>query len=372
MKIGFVDRTPFDYTPLTPYERPLGGSQSALSYLASALASRGHLVGLANHSRVAGTFGGVVCAGASAQFSAEFLNSFDVLICTAAIGRELRRGNTIRPPLILWTQHHIDQAPIAALKDADERDSWRAFALVSNWQAERYAAKFGLPKGRIRVLRNAISPAVEQARRAGPLFFEAGRPPAMVYTSTPFRGLDILLTIFPTLRAAIPGARLRVYSGMAVYQESAEQDQYRLLYRLCGAIEGAEYVGPVGQTRLAAALAEADVLIYPNTFLETSCIALMEAMASGCVIITTANGALPETAAGFGHLFRPPTPTMGVLGFAQAFADYAIAELGKLVAAPAHARASVEAQAEHARKHYVWSARATEWESWLAALLAET
>ena len=41
MNIAFVDSIGWDYDVSTPYERPLGGSQSALAYLAVELARQG-------------------------------------------------------------------------------------------------------------------------------------------------------------------------------------------------------------------------------------------------------------------------------------------------------------------------------------------
>ena len=41
MNIAFLDSIGWDYDVSTPYERPLGGSQSALAYLAAELARRG-------------------------------------------------------------------------------------------------------------------------------------------------------------------------------------------------------------------------------------------------------------------------------------------------------------------------------------------
>lgn len=42
MRLTFVDPCRWDYDVDTPFERPLGGSQSALAYLTAALAGRGH------------------------------------------------------------------------------------------------------------------------------------------------------------------------------------------------------------------------------------------------------------------------------------------------------------------------------------------
>ena len=46
MEIAFLDLLYWDYDVATPLERPLGGSQSGLCYLAVELARRGHRVTL--------------------------------------------------------------------------------------------------------------------------------------------------------------------------------------------------------------------------------------------------------------------------------------------------------------------------------------
>lgn len=61
MKIAFADPIACDYTIETPYQQPLGGSQSALCYLAEELASQGHEVFLLNNSKTPRISRGVVC-----------------------------------------------------------------------------------------------------------------------------------------------------------------------------------------------------------------------------------------------------------------------------------------------------------------------
>ena len=82
MRLLFVDRVPWDYTPDTPYAHPLGGSQSALCYLAERLAAMGHEVGLLNNARDRGVVRGVHCFNVDGTSSAfvDFVAKTDAVV----------------------------------------------------------------------------------------------------------------------------------------------------------------------------------------------------------------------------------------------------------------------------------------------------
>ena len=367
MKLAFVDVTTWDYTIDSAYRTPLGGSQSALCYLAEQLATIGHEVWLVNHASHVGVSRGFMCLPMS-RVSPEAMQEFDVAIVLnwARVGVDLRRLLRADAKLVLWTQHADNQPAMHALAETAIRDAHDAFAFVSDWQRERYAEVYQVDPQRSHVLRNAIGPAFENRYAAGEsILASKRRPPVLAYTSTPFRGLNVLLDVFPQIRAAVPGVTLKVYSSMQVYQVAADRDaaEYGALYEKCRTTEGVKYVGSLPQPELAKELADVSVLAYPNHFPETSCISVMEAMASGCHVVTSALGALPETTAGFGRLVSGDGA-----GYRERFVAATIEVARECSAQPAEVDAELTRQVAFINKQCTWRVRALEWQAWLASL----
>lgn len=360
MRVVFLDRMEVDYNARTPYERPLGGSQSALCYLAAALVRRGHDVAMATHTTAPGRYEGVRCVGRNPGFTAEYLRKFDVVVVlNGAFGKRLR---TAVPDarLVLWTQHAHDQPAMHPLLFIDEVEAWDRIVTLSEWQTKRYVDVFQIGRPKFTILRNAVSPAFE--RGPDP---RRGDHPVLAYTSTPFRGLGPLLDAWPAIRAAHPTAVLRVYSSMQVYTAGAgggAPDPHEDLYRRCRDTPGVEYVGSVPQPALADALAEADALAYPSIFGETSCIAVMEALAAGCRVYCTRTAALPETGAPYAQMVElDPRETLP-----ERFA--ALVSAGLARRGPDEAARARE-QAFAVRESASWSRRAADWEAFLADLV---
>src|SRR5258706_10588925 len=367
MRIVFYDRTPVDYTAQTPFERALGGSESAQCYLSIELAQLGHSVALVTNTSAPGRYRGVDCSNHHDANTPALLNAADIVVASnEALGRVLRDSYRVTKPLVLWIGHAHDQPAVKNLESSRERKIWAGFAFVSQWQLEQFADNFWVPADKLRVMRNAVSPAFA-ACAPGEAWFLRDDPPLLVYTSQPYRGLDVLLDAFPAIRATMRGVRLRVFSGFAAtYQTVPEDDPYRGLYERCMAIEGVDYVGPIAQTALASELLGAAALAYPCTFMETSCIAALEAMAAGLTVLITRIGALPETTAGFARLteYRHDRARL-----AEEFAAMAVEVLKAQRLDPAGAVARRDAQIAYVREHYTWGKRALEWQDWLSGIV---
>lgn len=364
-KIMFIDPLGWDYTPQTPREMPLGGSQSALCYLSEALASRGVKVTLITGTSAPGLVRGVVCVN-GAQRPWDHIAGAELVVvlneCPPEMAVKLRASLSIDARLVLWTQHAHDEPAIAALRDAAMRDVWDYFAFVSEWQRDEYVRAFGLRPARCTVLRNAVAPTFAHMFAPSQRVMDAKAwPPMLAYTSTPFRGLDVLLDSFPTIRSAVPGVRLQVFSSLAPYRVAATADPYRALYGRCAETEGVDYVGSVSQADLADRLRGVTALAYLNRFAETSCISVMEALAAGCLVVSSRLGALPETGMGFAHLTPVPSDPAQ---HAALYAQHMIAVLSDYCQGEATER-RLRAQVDHVNAATTWASRADAWIAWI-------
>jgi len=124
-------------------------------------------------------------------------------------------------------------------------------------------------------------------------------PPCAIFTSNPLRGLDWLLDLWVRrVKPAVPQAELHIYAGSAVYGEAAAPKAVQMAQVLARAGSLADYgvrrFAPVGREALAAALAQARVMLYRSDPGETFCLALAEAQAMGVPAVITPLGAAGE------------------------------------------------------------------------------
>jgi glycosyltransferase involved in cell wall biosynthesis len=210
------------------------------------------------------------------------------------------------------------------------------------------------------VIGNGIAPAFENMF-ASAADLKAVKTNRAAYTSTPFRGLDVLARAFPL--AGIETG-LDIYSGMAIYH--APETRYVPLYEALKATPRCHMHGPVGQDELAVRLKPVSFLTYPSTFAETYCIAALEAIAAGLKVVSTDLGALKETTLGFADLVpRPPSAEALVPLYAQRLKQV----VGQFLGDPDGWAEERYAQASEVNRRCSWSTRAREWEEFLGPVI---
>lgn len=365
MHLVFVDQIPWGYTIDAPFHRPIGGTQSAACYLMLALAALGVRVSFINNAEPH-TYGGVVALGN--HFAANAIADADAFIhlTDSTVEYPLRLGAAApRAQKILWQHLAPDQPAGRPLADPQTLDAWDGFVFVSAWQEQQYLNAFPALSAKPRqVMRNGISPVFENLFDDLPVLAFKSRAPLLAYTSMPARGLDRLILAWPGILDAHPGAELQIFSDMKMYTAENPAPIAQLL-SFAAASPGVVHVGSVPQPDLAQAMRASLILAYPNTVPETSCIVAMEAMAAGCIVMTSDLGALPETLHGHGVLM--PYEDDAYL-HADTFARETTRVLhdlksqwlsGELETRLAH-------QARWVNENYVWSKRAVEWMDWLS------
>lgn len=257
-------------------------------------------------------------------------------------------------PTVYWNQLSYDQQAVQWLSDSKNVDAIDQFVFVSYWQAERYRQIFGIPGYKTKVIQNACLPI---GRRV------AGKREKvkLCYTSTPFRGLDILLDAWDKLNPE--DCELHVFSSCKIYGPDfahKEEPKHIELYNRCLNTKGIVYRGSIPNEELRKELPTFDILAYPCTFEETSCIAVIEALSAGLRVLTSSLGALPETTEGWATLYP-------YLINKRTHADV-FASLLKKEIEDVRQGLDLSLQADIYAPRWSWDGRINQWTSFLNAL----
>ena len=195
-------------------------------------------------------------------------------------------------PNILWQQNSYDQSNLAPwFKDKDNHKKYDWYVFNSHWCYEKFRMMFDIPTHKSLVIKNAID-KIEPRK----LDHNVGDPIKLIYTSTPWRGLNVLLAAMQLVNNK--NVHLDVYSSTKVYGDqfkSANDKQFESLYEQAKALHNVSYIGYKPNEFIKDNLKNYHMFVYPNIWEETSCIAAIEAMAAGLYCVTTDYGALFET-----------------------------------------------------------------------------
>lgn len=190
---------------------------------------------------------------------------------------------------ILWQHLNTDEDGVFLLKDERFIKEIDLFVFVSHWQYHKFRKEYGIPAYKSVVIKNAIEPIPYHLKpRTEKL--------KLIYTSTPWRGLDVLVESFNLLNRS--DIELDIYTSTKIYGENFEKQTVGMfdhLYDRARSIKNINLYDYHPNNLIRDALQTSHIMPYPSTFEETSCLSAIEAAAAGCYILTTDLGALPET-----------------------------------------------------------------------------
>ena len=196
---------------------------------------------------------------------------------------------------ILWLHHFVNMSEVQNIKSKDYFDKIDYFIFNSHWNYEKYRYKFNIPESQSVVLPNAIEEIDNKKKPTGKI--------NLIYHTTPWRGLEVLLNVFEKLN--FKDVNLNVCSSTIIYGKNffeISDKKYEKIYQRCRDMKNVNYLGYQKHNELLKLLQKTHIFAYPSCWIETSCISAIEAMAAGCQVVTSNLGALYETCSPFAKL----------------------------------------------------------------------
>ncbi len=194
---------------------------------------------------------------------------------------------------VLWMHHFVNQEEAKNLGSEDFTKKLDWIVYNSNWNLEKHIYQFKIPENKSLVIRNAIEKIEYIKKPKGKI--------NLIYHTTPWRGLSLLLKVFKNLN--LKDVELNVCSSTIIYGKKFDSmvgKSYQSIFDECKNTENVNYFSYLENKEIINLLKKMHIFSHPSIWPETSCIAAIEAMAAGCESVTTNLGALYETCSPFG------------------------------------------------------------------------
>ena len=257
---------------------------------------------------------------------------------------------------ILWVHNSYDQPNLYPwFKNKLNHRKYDWYVFNSHWTYEKYRMIFDIPTDISLVIKNGFDDDLIVKSD-----FKPKEKLKLVYTSTPWRGLDVLLSAMEQIKT--DKVELDIYSSTQIYGDAFKKisdNQFTALYDKAKTIKNVNYKGYLNHKELMKILHTYDAYVHPSTFEETFCLAAMESLAAGLVTVTTDLGALYETCAEF-PIYVPYLKDKEALSNQFAGAIDVLPDFVNSLNADA-----MKFQMQYYRQFYHWNVIKTYWERFL-------
>jgi len=202
----------------------------------------------------------------------------------------------IDKPNVLWVHNSYDQPNVMPwFKNKLNHGKYDWYVFNSHWTYEKFRYFFSIPTELCLVIKNGFDDDLILKTD-----FKPKDKLKLVFTSTPWRGLKVLLDAMEQIKT--DKVELDIYSSTQIYGDAfknVNDKQFLELYKKAKTLKNVNYKGYINHKELMKVLHTYDAYIHPSIFEETFCLAAMESLACGLVAAITDLGALYETCAEF-------------------------------------------------------------------------
>ena len=184
------------------------------------------------------------------------------------------------------------------LKDRSSRDRFHKYVFCGNWQYNQYLTTLGIvPDDKCAVIDTPIVPIELQPK-------VLDQEIRLIYTSTPQRGLAILVPVFEELCKHHDNIVLDVFSSFNIYGWGHADEQFKELFDKCKSNPKINYHGTQPNEVVREALTKAHIFSYPSIWQECNSRSLIEAMSAGCLCVHPNLAGLSDTSGSLTSMYQ--------------------------------------------------------------------
>ena len=230
------------------------------------------------------------CRMIESHLSPELLEDFQII--------PSRVTDILEDKIRIYYVHDLPYDPETShLKNQTSRDRFHKIVFVGHWQYNRYLEHLGVPPtDQCTIIETPIEPIeyiekpTDQVR--------------MIYTSTPQRGLGILVPVFVELAKKHPNIHLDVFSSFSIYGWNEADKPFQELFDTCKNHPQITYHGSQPNSVVREHLQRAHIFSYPSIWQECNSRALIEAMSAGCLCLHPNLAGLSDTSGGLTSMYQ--------------------------------------------------------------------
>lgn len=198
---------------------------------------------------------------------------------------------------VYWLHDLPEDPETNHLRDVNSRNRFHKLVFCGNWQYSRYQMVCGVPYDqKSTVIDTPIDP-IQAVQKE----FDTIR---LVYTSTPQRGLELLVPVFEALANKYKNIHLDVFSSFKIYGWEDADKRFDPLYDRIKNHPQMTYHGYAPNEVVKEHLKKAHIHAYPSIWLECNSRSIIEAMSAGLLCVHPNFGGLVDTSGGMNFMYQ--------------------------------------------------------------------
>lgn len=201
---------------------------------------------------------------------------------------------------VYWLHDLPEDPETNHLKDKNSRDRFQKIVFCGNWQYNRYKDYLGIaPSNDHIVIDTPINPFPSEV-------MDMKDPDTinLIYTSTPQRGLELLVPIFEELAKTHKDIHLHVFSSFKIYGWEEADKKFEPLYDKIRNHNQMTYHGFQPNDVVRSYVEKADIFAYPSIWMECNSRSLIEAMSAGALCVHPNLGGLTDTSGNLTFMYQ--------------------------------------------------------------------